>query len=572
MASIESRGKRRTKVIAKTWWKEAVVYQVYPRSFMDSNGDGIGDLRGTIGKLDYIAELGADVIWLNPIYGSPNDDNGYDISDYRDIMTEFGTMADFDLLLAEAHKRGIRIVMDLVVNHTSDEHPWFIESRSDKDNPYRDYYIWREGVGNAPPNNWGASFQGSAWQKAGPDGMYYLHTFSIKQPDLNWENEKVRDEVYKIMEYWLDKGIDGFRMDVINYISKAKEMPDGPPMDNKFGDFRPYCLNGPRAHEFLREMNRKVLSRYDVMTVGETPGITMKDACSYAGQDSGELNMVFHFAHMGVDRGKYGKWSANRFQLDRLRRIMNEWQVGLDGVAWNSLYWNNHDQPRAVSRFGCDASKEKREASAKMLGTCLHMMQGTPYVYQGEELGMTNVAFPELSMYRDLESLNAYNHYVKNLGVNHDEMMGYIHGKGRDNARTPMQWSSGRNGGFSTGTPWIPMNPNYAEINAESQVGDPESVFSYYRKLIALRKKHDVIVYGRFIPLFEDDERVYAYERRLDNQRLVTLCNFSGDTSRAFDLEELALEKAVLLIGNYPEEAGSRFFLKPYEARVYLGN
>lgn len=378
----------------KKWWKESVVYQIYPRSFKDSNGDGIGDINGITSKLDYLKELGIDVIWLSPVYKSPNDDNGYDISDYRDIMDEFGTMEDFDKLLNEAHKRNIKILMDLVVNHTSDEHKWFVESRKSRDNKYRDYYIWREGKDGKEPNNWGSIFGGSAWQYDENTNMYYLHLFSKKQPDLNWENETVRNEIYDMMKWWLDKGIDGFRMDVISMISKDQKFPDG-----KNGDFGPYSIHGPRVHEFLKEMNKEVLSKYDIMTVGETAGVTIDEAKKYAGFDSNELNMVFQFEHMDLDNNKDYKWNDEPVKLTKLKEVMGKWQTELEGEAWNSLFWNNHDQPRVVSRFGND-SDEYREVSAKMLGTCLHMMKGTPYIYQGEELGMTNIYFNSIDEYR----------------------------------------------------------------------------------------------------------------------------------------------------------------------------
>ena len=557
----------------RAWWKEAVVYQVYPRSFMDSNGDGIGDLRGVIDKLDYIRELGADVIWLNPIYKSPNDDNGYDISDYRDIMDEFGTMADFDELLQKAHEKGIRILMDLVVNHTSDEHPWFVQSRSSKDNPYRDFYIWRPGQGDQPPNNWGSSFSGSAWQKDEQTNEYYLHLFSTKQPDLNWENEKVRREVYDLMRFWLDKGVDGFRMDVINYISKTPGLPDGPYTRSQlYGSFGPYCLNGPHIHEYLKEMNAEVLSHYDMMTVGEMPGATIPHSQQYTGEDSNELQMVFQFAHMSLDHGPKGKWSLNRVKLADLRRSLSDWQTGLNGKGWNSLYWNNHDQPRIVSRFGCDETEEKRVLSAKMLATLLHMLQGTPYIYQGEELGMTNVQFPSIEDYRDVEILNAWREQTERCGVDPDEMMQYIYAKGRDNARTPMQWSDAPNAGFTTGTPWIGVNPNYRTINVASQLHDENSVFSYYKKLIALRKKHPVIVYGEYQLLMPDDEQIYAFQREWEGTRLLVLCNFTGETTSEVDLNTFVMADASLLLSNTRPQAGPVFALAPYEARVYLDN
>ena len=550
-----------------TWWQRAVVYQVYPRSFYDSNGDGIGDLNGVRAKLDYIRRLGVDVIWLNPIYKSPNDDNGYDISDYRAIMDEFGTMEDFDRLLAEAHEKGLRIVMDLVVNHTSDEHPWFIESRSSAESPYRDYYIWREGKDGNPPNNWGASFRGSAWERCEETGMYYLHTFSKKQPDLNWENETVRGEVYDLMRFWLDKGIDGFRMDVINYISKTPEMPDGPMMNRLYGNFRPYCLNGPRVHEFLQEMNREVLSHYDVMTVGETPGVSVEQAQRYTGPDEHELNMVFQFAHVNLDYDENGKWTLKRVPLDGLRRVLSEWQTGLHGKGWNSLYLNNHDQPRMVSRFGDDSTEALRSASAKMLGVLMHMMQGTPYVYQGEELGMTNVAFPDISDYRDIDTLNAWNEMTGELGVSPEHMLACIHRRSRDNARTPMQWSAAPNAGFTTGTPWIGVNPNYVTINAEAQENDPDSVLCFYRRLIALRRELPIITEGDYTLLLADHPQVFAYQRSWQGQRLYVICSFSAQT---FDAPEiLPYCGGRLLLCNYAPD-GDTQTLRPYEARVYL--
>ena len=550
-----------------TWWQRAVVYQVYPRSFYDSNGDGIGDLNGVRAKLDYIRRLGVDVIWLNPIYKSPNDDNGYDISDYRAIMDEFGTMEDFDRLLAEAHEKGLRIVMDLVVNHTSDEHPWFIGSRSSADSSYRDYYIWREGKDGNPPNNWGASFRGSAWERCEETGMYYLHTFSKKQPDLNWENETVRGEVYDLMRFWLDKGIDGFRMDVINYISKTPEMPDGPMMNRLYGNFRPYCLNGPRVHEFLQEMNREVLSHYDVMTVGETPGVSVEQAQRYTGPDEHELNMVFQFAHVNLDYDENGKWTLKRVPLDGLRRVLSEWQTGLHGKGWNSLYLNNHDQPRMVSRFGDDSTEALRSASAKMLGVLMHMMQVTPYVYQGEELGMTNVAFPDISDYRDIDTLNAWNEMTGELGVSPEHMMACIHRRSRDNARTPMQWSAAPNAGFTTGTPWIGVNPNYETVNAEAQENDPDSVLCFYRRLIALRRELEIITEGDYTLLLADHPQVFAYQRSWQGQRLYVICSFSAQT---FDAPEiLPYCGGRLLLCNYAPD-GDTQTLRPYEARVYL--
>ena len=560
---------------ARAWWKEAVVYQIYPRSFADSNGDGIGDLKGITAHLDYLKELGVDVIWLSPVYQSPNDDNGYDISDYRDIMTDFGTMADFDEMLAGAHQRGIRIVMDLVVNHTSDEHAWFVESRRSKDNPYRDYYIWQEPKDGREPNNWESCFSGPAWKYDEKTGMYYLHCFSEKQPDLNWENPKVRDEVFDMMTWWCDKGIDGFRMDVISMISKVPGYPDGPIKDSGiFGDLMPFVCNGPRVHEYLQEMNRRVLSKYDIMTVGEAAGVTLEEARKYACNEGTELGMVFHFEHTDtVDPGNkvIGKWTCAKPQMKDVRTILNKWQTGLEGWAWGSLYWDNHDQPRAVSRFG-DDSPRWRVVSAKMLATCLHMMKGTPYIYQGEELGMTNMHFESLADCRDIEEINAYNQFVTDHKmVTPEVMLKCFDAVARDNARTPMQWDDGPQAGFTTGTPWIPVNPNYQMINAKAALADPDSVFWYYRKLISLRHEYDIIPYGVFEPLMMDSDTVYAYARTMDGQRLITACNWT-DTEQPctlFDAFDSGAEKdAKELISNYKEHKAG--VLQPYEARVLL--
>ncbi len=545
----------------RTWWKEAVIYQIYPRSFMDSNGDGIGDLQGIISRLDYLKYLGIDVIWLSPVYKSPNDDNGYDISDYQDIMDEFGTMEDFDELLAAAHARGIKIVMDLVVNHTSDEHQWFVESQKSRDNAYRDYYIWREGKdAQTPPNNWGSCFGGSAWQYDEKTGMYYLHLFSKKQPDLNWDNPKVRGEVFDMMTWWCDKGIDGFRMDVISMISKTKEMPDG-----KNGDFGPYCIHGPNVHHYLREMNEKVLSKYDIMTVGETAGVTTTLAQQYAGEDAHELDMVFQFEHVDGD-GKYGKWTDEKIPLVTLKKTLSRWQTELYGKAWNSLFWDNHDQPRAVSRFGDDRPMY-REVSAKMLATCLHMLQGTPYIYQGEELGMTNYPFRRPSDFRDIESVNAYREWCSEGRLSHEVFWPCITFKSRDNARTPVQWDDSPHAGFTTGTPWIAVNPNYTEINAKAETADPDSVFHYYKKLIALRKAYPVVVYGKYETMMEDSEELYVYTRAFEKESLLVVCSFCDhDTNFTLPAE---FAGASCLICNVENEYGNpKMTLKPYEAFV----
>ena len=548
----------------KAWWKEAVVYQIYPRSFCDSNGDGIGDLNGITSKLDYLKELGIDVIWLSPVYKSPNDDNGYDISDYEDIMTEFGTMDDFDKMLAAAHERGIKIVMDLVVNHTSDEHPWFVESRSSKDNEKRDYYIWKEGKDGKEPTNWGSAFSGPAWKYDEKTDMYYLHLFSVKQPDLNWENPKVRKEVFDMMTRWCEKGIDGFRMDVISLISKPEGYPDAKVV-GLYGDMG-ICANGPKVHDYLKEMNEKVLSKFDIMTVGETAGVTLEEAKKYANTDGSGLNMVFQFEHMDLDVGEKFKWSTQPMPLVPLKENLTKWQKGLDGVAWNSLYFCNHDQPRIVSRLG-DESDAYRELSAKCIATCLHMMQGTPYVYQGEELGMTNTVFNFVDDFRDLESINAYRELVESGLYTDEDMFPKIAHKSRDNARTPMQWDASENAGFTTGKPWIAVNPNYKKINVADQLKREDSVFHYYQKLIRLRKENEIIVYGNYELLLPEDENIFAYIRTLDNQKLLVVCNFSKSEQK-FDFS--GYENAKVLISNYNRDAREDGILKPYEATVLL--
>lgn len=553
----------------KTWWKESVVYQIYPRSFYDSNGDGIGDLGGITEKMDYLKELGIDVIWLSPVYESPNDDNGYDISNYQGIMKEFGTMEDFDRMLDAAHTHGIRIVMDLVVNHTSDEHPWFIESRKSKDNPYRNYYIWKDPKDGDVPNNWGSCFGGSAWKYDETTQMYFLHMFSQKQPDLNWENDTVRSEVFQMMDWWCQKGIDGFRMDVISMISKDQNFPDGQLKKTGYGDYGPYVCNGPRVHEYLQEMNQKVLSKYNLLTVGECAGVTVDEAKKYANLEGSELNMVFQFEHMDLDGGETFKWNEQKICLTDLKATLSKWQNELYGKAWNSLYWCNHDQPRIVSRLGNDSDKY-REISAKMLATCLHMMQGTPYIYQGEELGMTNVPFQSLDDFRDIESINAYHEYTQSGQIAPEDMMRYLHYKSRDNARTPMQWNNTANAGFTTGTPWIMVNPNYPKINAKEQVERPDSIFHYYQKLIKLRKAHEIIVYGSYQLLLPDDPNLYVYTRELAEEKLLVICNFT-DTRQSFTLpSDWNSDQMHCLIANYPERVPEKqMLLNPYEALVY---
>lgn len=570
----------------RAWWKESVVYQVYPRSFCDMSGDGIGDLNGITSKLDYLKELGVDVIWLSPIYKSPNDDMGYDISDYEDIMTEFGTMEDFDRMLKAAHERGLKIVMDLVVNHTSDEHAWFIESRSSRDNPKRDYYIWRDPKDGHEPNNWGSHFSGPAWQFDEKTGQYYLHLFSKKQPDLNWDNPKVRDEVFGMMNRWCEKGIDGFRMDVISLISKPEGLPDMSLDADGFGN-RDMVANGPHVHEYLKEMRSRVLSKYDLMTVGETAGVTLDEAKKYASSEGTELNMVFQFEHVGLDGNKElgVKWSTRKLPLVPLKKNLTKWQNGLDQVAWNSLYFCNHDQPRIVSRLG-DDSEQYRERSAKCIATCLHMMQGTPYVYQGEELGMTNYPWKDVSQFRDIQMINAMDQLPGQVGILKEELFPMVACKGRDNARTPMQWDDSENAGFTRGTPWIVVNPNYTKVNAKEQLSREDSVFHYYQKLIALRHSSDLIVYGHYQLLLEDDPDLYVYKRTLkageieggtgrdgraadgpkQDRELIVVCNLSGN-ERTFELPE-EFKDGKVLIQNIEAHNISDGRLAPYEAYV----
>lgn len=556
------------------WWKKSVVYQVYPKSFKDSNGDGIGDLNGVREKLPYLAKLGVDVIWLNPIYASPQVDNGYDISDYKAIEPTFGTMEDFDLFLKEAHEKGIKIIMDLVVNHTSDKHYWFEEAKKSRENPYHDYYIWKDEV----PNNWGSSFGGSTWEYVESVDQYYLHCFAKGQPDLNWENPKVREEVYELMRFWLDKGIDGFRMDVISLISKDQSFPDGPVIQNKaYGSYYAGCANGPRVHEFLQEMNREVLSKYDVLTVGETPHTNSDEASLFTDASRHELSMVFQFDHMHLDYDENGKYATNRVPLPALKKVMTEWEDKMHACGgWNSLYWCNHDQARAVSRFGND-SEEYRVVSAKMLGTCLHMMQGTPYVYEGEELGMTNVDFTKIEEYNDVEALDIYKDFTERKGFSAEDTLHLLHLKSRDNARTPMQWDESKNAGFSNAEPWIRVCGNYKEINAEKCLADKDSVFYYYQKLISLRHELLVITDGVYELLDAENEKVYSYLRKGENETLVVSCNFTDETVE-YEMDQKAKEliqtkESSLVIANYkdtPEQLTEKVELKPYEACVYM--
>ena len=568
----------------KKWWKEAVVYQIWPRSFQDSNGDGVGDIPGITSRLPYLADLGINVIWLSPVFASPNDDMGYDISDYRAIMPEFGTMEDFDQMLETAHSLGIKILMDLVVNHSSDEHEWFEQARSSRDNKYRDYYIWRDSSGvdaegkPLPPNNWGSEFGGPAWEYDETTDQWYLHMFSRKQPDLNWENPAVRQEIFEIVRFWLDKGVDGFRLDAINIISKPEGLPDDPSVvPGKHSSSIPFVIaNGTKVHEWMHELNMETFDKYDCMTVGEMSATGPEEAVRFSGFDTDELHMIFHFEHMGLDSDPatgMGKWSYKPYQLTEMKEILNTWQTKLDGRAWGSLYWNNHDQPRLVSRFGSDAP-EYRELSGKMLATVLHGMQGTPYIYQGEEIGMTNVQFPAISDYKDLDSINFYTDMVEDhQTMSPDEAMSLIYAKGRDNARTPVQWSAEENAGFSSATPWIGLNPNYRQINAAEATGRADSLWHYYQKLISLRRGElqDLLVYGSFLPLDAEDAQVYAYERHGEGGKLLVVANFT-DQELERSYQALGQGQVELVLSNYADQeelTGRGLTLRPYEARIY---
>lgn len=551
------------------WWKKSVVYQVYPKSFRDSDGDGFGDLNGLTEKLPYLKKLGIDVIWLNPIYQSPQVDNGYDISDYRKIEPTLGTMEDFDRLLLEAHKAGIKIILDLVVNHTSDKHFWFEEAKKSKENPYHDYYIWKDEV----PNNWGSSFGGSTWEYVETVGQYYLHLFAKGQPDLNWENPNVRREVYDILKFWLDKGIDGFRMDVITLISKDPAYPDGPVIQNKaYGSYYAGCASGPKVHEYLQEMNREVLSKYDIMTVGEAPHTSAEEAVPYTAADRGELNMVFHFDHMHLDYDENGKYAKTRVNLVDLKQVMTTWQEKMQECGgWNSLYWSNHDQARAVTRFGNEIPKY-RVLSAKMLGTVLHMMQGTPYIFEGEELGMTNAFFDKIEDYRDIEALDIFKDFTERKGFSEADTLELLRLKSRDNARTPMQWDDSEKAGFTEGTPWISVNPNHREINAKACLEDENSVFYYYQKLIKLRHEMPIITDGVYELLDADNEQVYTYLRRGKKETLVVLANFTEETIMYRLGDEWKEKEGRLLLSNYetaPETFSGEITLEPYGAYVY---
>ncbi|MDT1940084.1 MULTISPECIES: glycoside hydrolase family 13 protein [Carnobacterium] len=537
----------------KKWWQDSVIYQIYPRSFQDSNDDGIGDLRGIIKRLDYLEKLGIDAIWLSPVYQSPNDDNGYDISDYESILPEFGTMEDMEELIAEGKKRNIKFIMDLVVNHTSDEHPWFIEAKKSKENPYRDYYIWRDPVDGKEPNDLQSIFSGSAWELDETTGQYYLHLFSKKQPDLNWENPAVQQEVWKLMNFWLEKGIGGFRMDVIDLVGK---IPD-----------QKITGNGPRLHEYLKKMNQETFGKYDVMTVGETWGATPEIAKLYSNPDRQELSMVFQFEHIGLDEqpGK-SKWDYQPLDFIKLKRVLSKWQTELGNEGWNSLFWNNHDLPRIISRWGND-SPEYRELSGKMLATLLHLMKGTPYIYQGEEIGMINTPVSSIEEIDDIESINMYQERIKQ-GYESKDILKSINRKGRDNARRPMQWDNSLNGGFTKGKPWLSLNESYPQLNVEKALADPNSIFYYYQQLITLRKENPLVVWGDYRELLPDDPHLFVYQRSLANEKWLVMANFYNKPA-SYHGEIQEIDKVVL--SNYPNPPQNLvgMTLKPYEVIVF---
>ncbi|WP_026690874.1 alpha,alpha-phosphotrehalase [Alteribacter aurantiacus] len=550
------------------WWRKSVVYQIYPKSFNDTMGNGVGDLEGIIEKLDYLKDLGVDVIWLTPIYKSPQKDNGYDIADYFSIHEEYGTMEDFDRLLAEAHKRDLKIIMDIVVNHTSTEHEWFKESAESKDNQYRDFYIWKDPVDGGEPTNWQSKFGGNAWKYDEKTGQYYLHLFDVTQADLNWENEEVRKKVYDMMCYWFDKGVDGFRLDVINLISKDQSFPndDGSVAP---GDGRKFYTDGPRVHEYMQEMNKEVFSKYDVLTVGEMSSTTIDNCIKYTRPDRNELSMTFNFHHLKVDYPNGEKWTAADFDFIQLKEILSEWQEAMhEGGGWNALFWCNHDQPRVVSRFGDDG--EYHNESAKMLATTVHMMQGTPYIYQGEEFGMTNPKFDDINEYRDVETLNIYD-IKRQEGMSEDELMAAIKQKSRDNSRTPVQWNDSENAGFTTGTPWIAVPENYKQINAEVAVANPNSVYHHYRKLIELRKTHDIITHGSYKLLLENDEQIFAYVREYEDELLLVVNNFYEKEATFNSPVDTEGYTSNVLISNYDdaERNPASVTLRPYESVVY---
>lgn len=551
----------------QTWWEKAVVYQIYPKSFNDTTGNGVGDIQGIVEKLDYLHKLGVDVIWLTPIYASPQRDNGYDISDYFSIHPEYGTMEDFDLLLSEAHKKGIKVIMDIVVNHTSTEHEWFKQAASSKDNPYRNYYIWKDGKEDgSEPNNWQSKFGGNAWQYDEKTGQYYLHLFDVTQADLNWENEELRNKIYEMMNFWFEKGVDGFRLDVINLISKDQEFPD-----DFVGDGRRFYTDGPRVHEFIHEMNKEVFSKYDSMTVGEMSSTTLEHCIQYSNPKRQELSMTFNFHHLKVDYPNGEKWALGDMDFFALKEILSNWQTGMNkGGGWNALFWCNHDQPRVVSRYGND--KEYHKESAKMLATVIHMMQGTPYIYQGEEFGMTDPKFNSIEDYRDVESINMFN-ILKEAGKTEEEILEILRRKSRDNSRTPVQWNGKANAGFTSGTPWINTARNYHEINAEAALKDTDSIFYHYQKLISLRKEYDIVTNGDYELLLPDHQQLFAYVRSNEAEKLIVVNNFY-ETHISFELpKHIEIEGYTqnMLLSNYSDSKMDleKIELRPYESIVF---
>ena len=549
----------------KKWWKEAVAYQIYPRSFMDSNNDGIGDLQGIISKLDYLKDLGIDVIWICPVYKSPNDDNGYDISDYQDIMSDFGTMEDFNELLSEIHKRNMKIIIDLVINHTSDEHPWFIESRSSKQNPKRDWYIWREGKDNKEPNNWESIFKGSAWEYDENTKEYYLHLFSKKQPDLNWENEDMRNEIYKMINWWLDKGIDGFRVDAISHINKEEGLVDMDNPDNlKYVPSFDKHMNVEGIHDYLRELKENTFSKYDIMTVGEANGVKAEQATDWVGENDGKFNMLFQFEHIDL-------WNSSEFNLPNLKKVWNKWQVNLENDGWNALFIENHDITRVVSSWGDDTRFLKE--SAKAVGLLYFMHKGTPFIYQGQEIGMTNVKFNDINEYDDIRSINEYNQLI-NQGMSPKDALEHIWNTSRDNTRTPMQWDDSLNAGFSKSNPWIHVNPNYKYINVKEQLEDDDSILNFYKKMIKIKKSSECLIYGKYNLILEDDTNIFAYERILNDEKFLVICNLKSESSN-YKYEKLTLKYENLILSNYNVDAHkdlNNFELKPWEARLYKIN
>ena len=549
----------------KRWWKEAVAYQIYPRSFMHSNNDGIGDLQGIISKLDYLKDLGIDVIWICPVYKSPNDDNGYDISDYQDIMSDFGTMEDFNELLSEIHKRNMKIIIDLVINHTSDEHPWFIESRSSKQNPKRDWYIWREGKDNKEPNNWESIFKGSAWEYDENTKEYYLHLFSKKQPDLNWKNEDMRNEIYKMINWWLDKGIDGFRVDAISHINKEEGLVDMDNPDNlKYVPSFDKHMNVEGIHDYLRELKENTFSKYDIMTVGEANGVKAEQATDWVGENDGKFNMLFQFEHIDL-------WNSSEFNLPNLKKVWNKWQVNLENDGWNALFIENHDITRVVSSWGDDTRFLKE--SAKALGLLYFMHKGTPFIYQGQEIGMSNVKFNDINEYDDIRSINEYNQLI-NQGMSPKDALEHIWNTSRDNTRTPMQWDDSLNAGFSKSNPWIHVNPNYKYINVKEQLEDDDSILNFYKKMIKIKKSSECLIYGKYNLILEDDTNIFAYERILNDEKFLVICNLKSESSN-YKYEKLTLKYENLILSNYNVDAHkdlNNFELKPWEARLYKIN